>query len=136
MSAIIKMTIEFDGRFVLSHRDDSLLPPHWLRDKILSKYPDLTVVECVRATLVLSGAIDEDQLKADIMSWLKTKYKITESDKVVEFLAEADEQPTEDASASKKTKASKSKSGKPQSEESSEKKSGSSDFNRRNRFYV
>ena len=125
MSAIIKITVEFDGRFVLSHRDDSLLPPHWLRDKILSKYTDITVVECARAILVVSGAMDEDQFKADVMSWLKTKYKITESDKVVEFLAEADGKPTEDA-APQKPKASKSKSAKSKPEESTEKKDTSS----------
>lgn len=89
MGDTIKLTIEFDGRFVLSHRDDSLLPPHWLQKKLLEKYPEISVLECASATLVISGGFDETKLKKEILVWLKTKYKVKPSDNVVVFTVEA-----------------------------------------------
>lgn len=87
MSKKIKLTVEFDGRFVLSHRDDSQLPPHWLKDKLLEKY-EVEVLECARATLVIAGEFDESEMKADLESWLKAKYKLADGKPVIEFFAE------------------------------------------------
>jgi len=87
MSHQIKLTVEFDGRFVLSHRDDSQLPPYWLKDKLLEKY-EVAIMECGRDLLVVGGVFDEGEMKEDIQSWLKAKYKLNGEKPVVAFFAE------------------------------------------------